>query len=203
MFRLPADPAALTVYEIDLPDMIAARETLLAEVADLPILRREVLGLNLELEDLPQRLLEETSFCPTQPTIALFEGVSMYLNAQVNHRILAALGSVLQHPESRLGLDLVAETVVSRNTDFAEARELIDGMRDLGEPFLFGISDPATYFASQGYEVLDQAPANCYRHEQPAALFDLYRFLIVRHVMHSDSPMAFDEMWRCWSVTFR
>ncbi len=183
MARLPIDRAAVTVYEVDLADMITARETVLADLPDFPLLRRETAEINLEIEDLAERIVASTSFSPKHPSIVIMEGVSVYLDAATNKRVLASLRRLLQHPHSRLALDIVAEEVASGSTSFPDLRNFVEGMRELGEPFLFGVSDPAEYFKRHHYRIDAQIPSNHYRRESPDELYAVYNFFVV-------SPLA-------------
>ena len=181
--RLPIDRTAVSVYEVDLTDMIAAREALLAELQNFPVLRRETAGINLELENLAERIVTSTSFSPKHPCIVLMEGVSFYLDEATNGSVLASLHCLMQHPHSRLALDVVTQEVVTGNTHFLDIHNFVEGMRELGEPFLFGISDPTEYFRHHGYRIQSKIPSNYYRKETPDELYAVYNFLVV-------SPLA-------------
>lgn len=178
--RLPIDRMAVSVYEVDLTDMIAAREALLAELPGFPLLRRETAGVNLELEDIAERVINCTSFSPKHPCIVLMEGVSFYLDAAVNGRVLASLRRLMLHSNSRLALDVVAEEVVTGSTVYPDIHNFVEGMRELGEPFLFGITDTTEFFRQHGYKIEAKIPSNYYRREAPDTLYAVYNFLVVR-----------------------
>jgi methyltransferase (TIGR00027 family) len=186
MARLPIDRTAVTVYEVDLADMIAARDAIIADLPNFPQLRRETAGINLEIEDVAERIVACTAFSPKDPAIVLMEGVSVYLNAETNEGVLASLRRLLQHPRSRLVVDIVAEEVASGSTCFPDIRSFVEGMRELGEPFLFGVSNPTEYFKRHRYRIDAQVPSNYYRGESPDELYAVYNFFIV-------SPLALPD----------
>ena len=151
----------------------------MADLPDFPLYAARDSGINLEIEDLAERIVASTSFSPKHPSIVIMEGVSVYLDAATNGRVLASLRRLLQHPRSRLVLDTVSDEVASGSTSFPDLRNFVEGIRELGEPFLFGVSDPAEYFQRHYYRIDAQIPSNYYRRESPDELYAVYNFFVV------------------------
>jgi methyltransferase (TIGR00027 family) len=179
--RLLGAGSDVTVFELDLPIMLTDRLKVLATLGPVPALARVSVAINLEVEDLADRLLASGRFEPTQPTLFIVEGLSMYFDAGVNRRIFSALRRMLQHPESRLWTDIVAQAVIAGTTGLTEVEAFVRGMEALGEPFIFGVDDPIQYFTEVGYATASVTPSDAYRRaEHPDPVFALYRFCLLR-----------------------
>jgi methyltransferase (TIGR00027 family) len=102
-FRLPW-PDRLRLYEVDLPELLAFKERVIAEHTARPACERMVVGADLR-DDWPASLLE-AGFRPDEPTVWLAEGLLMFLRPEDNDRLLARIGSLCA-PGSRLALEHV------------------------------------------------------------------------------------------------
>ncbi len=167
-------------YELDLPEMVAERERVIA-AADLPTVDRTTVPINLLCESPTDVLLNRTGFDVSRPVFIVYEGCSMYFEDDVAHEILARLGELAgRHPDSRLWFDLVSEVVGSGETENPAIRPFLDGMAVMGEPFVFGHDDPAALLAHAKLEVVSETPSDAYRPELASEIYDHYRFVLAR-----------------------
>jgi methyltransferase (TIGR00027 family) len=100
-FRL-AWPDKVGLFELDLPEMLAFKEPVLAAQHAVPQCERVVLPADLR-EDWPATLAT-VGFQPTQPTAWLAEGLLIYLSAEEAARLLTAVGE-LSAPGSQLAFE--------------------------------------------------------------------------------------------------
>ena len=116
--RLADHLSGVTVFELDLPVMLAERqqaierwEKELGTVAKAP--ERHQISVDFLVDDVGNRLNEHFAFSDTALTLVIYEGCSMYFDEQQNQRILIAVRKRLTHPESRLWMDYVTPAVIS------------------------------------------------------------------------------------------
>jgi methyltransferase (TIGR00027 family) len=100
-YRLPWT-SDVTVYELDLPEVLGYKATRLKEVGLACTHRLLGADLTQSWED----LLLEAGYCPETPSIWLIEGLLMYLSLAQVHTLLASVSSLASHG-SHLGLDLI------------------------------------------------------------------------------------------------
>jgi methyltransferase (TIGR00027 family) len=100
-FRL-AWPDKVGLFELDLPEMLAFKEPVLAAQHAVPQCERVVLPADLR-EDWPATLAT-VGFQPTRPTAWLAEGLLIYLSAEEAARLLTAVGE-LSAPGSQLAFE--------------------------------------------------------------------------------------------------
>jgi methyltransferase (TIGR00027 family) len=100
-FRL-AWPDKVRLFELDLPEMLAFKEPVLAAQHAVPQCERVVLPADLR-EDWPATLAT-VGFQPTRPTAWLAEGLLIYLSAEEAARLLTAVGE-LSAPGSQLAFE--------------------------------------------------------------------------------------------------
>lgn len=107
-FRLPW-PDGVRVFELDLPEVFAFKETVLAECDAAPNCERAVVPVDLRGHWAAE--LVTAGFDRTAPTAWLAEGLLLYLTADEAARLLTEAGE-LSMPDSRLSFehDTVAET---------------------------------------------------------------------------------------------
>lgn len=99
-FRLPW-PRGVRFFELDLPEVLAFKERVLAEQSAVPACRRTALAVDLR-EDWAA-LLTGAGFDPQARTVWLMEGLLIYLTSQEVVRLLATVRA-LSAPGSRLAL---------------------------------------------------------------------------------------------------
>ena len=105
--------------------MLAEREKLLGRIEDLPHLQRKAIGINLKLEDLASRLIEN-GFDPAAPSFFVLEGASMYFQEAVNEKIFHSLHRLMDNIDSFLWVDIVAKSVIDGATGFPEIEEFLE-----------------------------------------------------------------------------
>ena len=152
-YRLLNGDRHVRVFELDLPYMLAEREKLLGRIEDLPHFQRKAIGINLKLEDLASRLIEN-GFDPAAPSFFVLEGASMYFQEAVNEKIFHSLHRLMDNIDSFLWVDIVAKSVIDGATGFPEIESFLSRMEKLGEPFIFGVEDPRFTFRSWGLKSL-------------------------------------------------
>ncbi|MEY9872580.1 methyltransferase (TIGR00027 family) [Streptacidiphilus sp. MAP12-33] len=94
-------PDGVTLFELDLPEMVAFKEGVLADVGAHPRVERQVVTVDLR-EDWATPL-RAAGFDPGQPTAWLVEGLLVYLEAADAAALLERIGN-LSAPGSRLSL---------------------------------------------------------------------------------------------------
>jgi methyltransferase (TIGR00027 family) len=182
-FRMLAEHPEVTVFELDLPTMLTVREEALAAVADLPGVRRRAVPIDLERQDVAEALLATGEFDLTLVTFVIFEGGTMYFDAETNRRIFASLWRLLDNPDSTLWTDFVSRPVVDGTTGYAEVEGFLREMGRLGEPFVFGLDNPSPYFAELGYEAVRSRGSDWYLREHDDPLFAHYHFHVLRRAL--------------------
>jgi methyltransferase (TIGR00027 family) len=100
-FRL-AWPPGVRLFELDLPEVLAFKQRVLAGEGAVPRCARTVLAVDLR-GDWPAELTG-AGFAPAEPTAWLAEGLLIYLSASEAARLLAAVGQ-LSAPGSQLALE--------------------------------------------------------------------------------------------------
>lgn len=79
-------PAGMHLYEIDLPDVLAFKERVLAEQAATARCRRQPVAADLDQDWVPE--LSEAGFARDMPTVWIAEGLFVYLGADVVETLL-------------------------------------------------------------------------------------------------------------------
>jgi methyltransferase (TIGR00027 family) len=178
-YRLLNGQRHIQVFELDLPYMLAEREKLLARIEDLPDLQLKAVGINLKLEDLASRLIEN-GFDPAARSFFILEGASMYFEEAVNEKIFHSLRRLMGNIDSLLWVDIVAKSVIDGITGFPEIESFLSRMEKLGEPFIFGVENAAIYFSKFGFEIASRTPSDAYRREVNDPVFRVYEFFLLR-----------------------
>ncbi|MFT5584646.1 MAG: methyltransferase (TIGR00027 family) [Cognaticolwellia sp.] len=177
-FRLALGRSDVRFFELDLPDMLAERERLIAGM-ELPEVQRVGVPVNLLFKSPLQALVERSDFDPNAPVFVSYEGCSMYFEGDDGERILGGLSELVQgHPASRLWLDLISESVACGRADNASEKAFLDGMAKLGEPFVFGADDAGALLADFGLRVLNETRSDAFRPQPDVGVFRHYRFVL-------------------------
>lgn len=138
-------PVGTTVFELDQPSVIAAKDALLAD--DDPLCARVPIGIDLA-DDWPVAL-QSAGFDASAPTAWLIEGLLQYLDEAAVHLLieridaLSAAGSVLCY-------DVVGRSLL----EAPFMAELLKSMADNGAPWLFGTDDPAELVRPYGWSAV-------------------------------------------------
>ncbi len=166
-FRLPGMDR-VRVFELDHPATQAAKRRALhhrvesaAHVTFVPV----VFGV-----DDPGRALTASGFKIGAPALALWEGVTNYLDREAVDATFGMLASVLG-PGSLVLFTYVDARILDGSADFAGAQTTISAVRRVGEPFTFGFvpSDLPAYLAARGFELLsDERVSDVARRFYPA-----------------------------------
>ena len=142
-FRLPW-PDGTTVFELDLPDMVAFKDTVLQGSAATPSAIRHVVPADLTADW--TTALADAGFDPEAPTAWLVEGLLVYLTSDDAARLLEAIaqlsaaGSRLSCEQGRSAMQLAAQ---SAEAGASEATKLWQG----------GIEDIPGWLAEHGWSV--------------------------------------------------
>jgi methyltransferase (TIGR00027 family) len=142
-FRLPW-PDGTTIFEVDLPEMLAFKNDVLAARASTPTAERVAVVADLTA-DWPAEV-RAAGFDPALPTAWLVEGLLVYLTEADAGRLLetigqlSAAGSRLSCEQGRSALQLAAQ---SSETGASEATQLWQG----------GIEDIPGWLADHGWSV--------------------------------------------------
>ena len=126
-FRLPW-PDGTTVFEVDLPEMVAFKNDVLSANGSVPTTKRVPVTADLTL-DWPSAM-SAAGYDPTQPTAWLIEGLLVYLTHDDASRLLetvanlSAPGSRLSCEQGRSAMQLAAQ---SGESGASEATKLWQG----------------------------------------------------------------------------
>jgi methyltransferase (TIGR00027 family) len=150
-FRHARSNPAMKVFELDLPEMLIERERVLKQSDFNVNLERHTISADFLKDDIAQSLLSNSRFDPTQKTVFVFEGCSMYFQQHINERILRSIQSLMQHPDSKVWCDFVDEGIVNGDAKHPQIAEFLNAMEDLGESFIFGKTDPAKFLTDLGF----------------------------------------------------
>lgn len=142
-FRL-SWPSGTSVFELDLPELLSFKETVVAASELVPACSRVVVPVDLR-SDWASVLLA-AGFSPTLPTAWVAEGLMQYLSAAENDRLLATISS-LSVPGSMFAFDHM-ETAASQDAVVAEVSARV---REMGASFASGLDDPGRWLASHGW----------------------------------------------------
>lgn len=154
-------PAGVALYEVDLPELFAFKESVVAGFEEPPGCKRVPVPADLR-EAWPDPLTA-AGFDPAEPTAWVVEGVLIYLPVADNDRLLAAVGD-LSAPGSRLALDHMNHT----GDDRAAVRETSAQVRKMGAAFQSAMDDPVGWLAGHGWHAtVDRVPAMAVAYGRP------------------------------------
>jgi methyltransferase (TIGR00027 family) len=142
-FRLPW-PDGTSVFEVDLPEMLAFKEDVLAHTAGDPSARRAAVAADLTA-DWPSALTW-AGFDPARPTAWLVEGLLVYLSATDAGRLLETIGQ-LSAPGSRLSCEQ------GRSAMQLAAQSAESGASSAAALWQGGIEDIPGWLADHGWSV--------------------------------------------------
>lgn len=175
-FRLLEHAPHVHTFELDLPHMVEDRASLLGRLDDLPAIRRTQVPFDLRLQTVAEALTSGHGFDPSETTVFVVEGVSMYLTPDRFDRLVTGIRDLLNGRGSVLWIDLVSRAVIDGRTGFESAVGFVESMQRLGEPFLFGLDDPADYFAERGLTVRRHVRSSDYHDSASDPVFEHYGF---------------------------
>jgi methyltransferase (TIGR00027 family) len=141
-------PEGSRVYEIDQPEVIAAKGRVLADA--VPRCTRVAIGVNLA-DDWPERLAAE-GFDRHARTTWFVEGLLQYLERPAVERLFARIDDLSASGSVAL-YDVVGQTMLSSHLLTATKQTMVE----LGAPWLFGTDEPAALLASWNAVVTEPA----------------------------------------------
>lgn len=178
-YRLSEELPNVTWFELDLPVMLEERQRVISEFPSPPTVQRRPIGMDLLNSRMAELLTSHPDFDAEQPTLIIYEGCSMYFDADANRTILDDCKSILKNPASRLWCDMVTRAVVDGNSANPNVENFLKGMEDLGERFIFGEDHPRAFLLACGYEAVEVTSAAEYL-DSTDTVFDLYHFNVAR-----------------------
>jgi O-methyltransferase involved in polyketide biosynthesis len=144
-FRLDWPPGT-RLYEMDLPEVLDAKEDVTYKAGAKPNCERHTVGVDLREAAWPEALLA-CGYQPERPSVWLIEGLLYYLTRTAVHGLLEKVGAVTE-AGSLLGLD-----VMNRGLFFSPmAWPMQVALARRGAPGRFGTNDPETLMARHGWE---------------------------------------------------
>jgi methyltransferase (TIGR00027 family) len=143
-FRLPLSAEA-TVFELDLPELLAQKQVVLDQEHAEPRCHRVVVPADLADDGWPQALTNE-GFDHAAPAVVIAEGLSYYLTEDENAHLLVSLAG-LAAPGSRLGIDILSRDALENPTIVS----FLELMATRGIAWQFGTNDPAGFLAAHGW----------------------------------------------------
>lgn len=180
--RCAGDLRGATVFELDLPVMLAERqhvvERLEAQLGGaMRAPERYQIATDFLQDDVGQRLRDHFAFSETATTLVIYEGCSMYFDEQLNRRLLSSIRQRLKHPASRLWMDCVTPAVINEGTSDPNIHEFVNQMELIGEKFVYGPEDPETFLRSCGFVCVGNTTAQEFLGSVDPTLGE-YRFVI-------------------------
>ena len=139
-------PSRTRLYEMDLPEVLDAKEDVIDKAGAKPNCERLTVGVDLREATWPEALLAR-GYRPERPSVWLIEGLLYYLTRAAVHELLEKVGA-LTVTGSLLGLD-----VMNRGLFFSPvAWPMQVALARRGAPGRFGTNNPETLMARHGFE---------------------------------------------------
>lgn len=164
-------------FELDLAEMLEERSRVIAQMNAGHAIQRRMVAIDFKQDDVAECLLKHPEFDASLPTAFIYEGCSMYFDAEQNRQVLMSVRRAMGHTDSRLWCDLVSEAVVEGTTMIPEIAKFLAGMEALGEKFIFGVNHPADLLAQCGFSGSSVISAQQYLNNDDRA-FSTYRFAV-------------------------
>jgi methyltransferase (TIGR00027 family) len=134
-FRLDWPPGT-RLYEVDRPEVLAAKDEVLARAGARSACERHTLGADLSQPSWAEALLD-AGYEDREPSVWLVEGLLFYLTGDAVRKLLE-VAATLAVPRSLLGLDLVNRELLNSPT----MRPLLAAFTQRGASGSFGVNDP-------------------------------------------------------------
>ena len=138
-------PSQTRLYELDRPEVLAAKETVLTRTGVRPACERHAIGADLGHPSWSEALLG-AGYEAREPSVWLAEGLLFYMAEATVHLLLGTVGT-LTTPRSRLGVDLVNEELLRSPTMWP----LLSTFAWRGLVGCFGTNHPEALFAEHGW----------------------------------------------------
>ncbi|MEV4759495.1 SAM-dependent methyltransferase [Micromonospora sp. NPDC049559] len=151
-FRL-ALPADLTLFELESPEQLSAKQRVLDGAGLVPSCRRRAVGTDLRGQWLPELLA--AGYRPGEPCLWIAEGLLHYLDRSAADLLIATVTTVTA-PGSSLFFDVHGSLF---HHDPAHRRYL-RFLRGHGAPYAEGFDDPAGWLTGHGWRAEAYLPAD-------------------------------------------
>src|SRR5215217_2017991 len=145
-------PPQTRLYELDRPEVLAAKETVITRTGARPACERHAIGADLGRPSWSEALLE-AGYEAREPSVWLVEGLLFYMSEAAVHLLLDAVRA-LASPGSRLSADLVNEELLRSPTLWP----LLSTFAGRGLVGYFGANDPEALFAEHGWKAQATQP---------------------------------------------
>jgi methyltransferase (TIGR00027 family) len=139
-------PSQTRMYEMDLPEVLDAKDKMVEEAGAKPNCERRTVGVDLQQEAWPEALLA-AGYRPERPSVWVIEGLLFYLTRAAVHGLLQKV-SALTATGSLLGLDVMNRGLLF--SPLAWPQQVAFARR--GAPGLFGTDNPETLVAHHGWD---------------------------------------------------
>ena len=176
-FRLNL-PEGTRVFELDFPTVLIDRQRRLDEssIKDPAGVQRIQVPIDLRVTTALAALKDHIN--ATVPVFVAWEGMSMYFQEEEVRQVLGGIAPLLGNPRSRLWGDFVTEQAVVNSNVFPEVEAFMQGMRLLGEPFVFGSDSLEAFMESNGFACVEIAPSSVYFPETNDPVYSVYSFCV-------------------------
>jgi methyltransferase (TIGR00027 family) len=138
-------PEDATVFEVERPDVLSYKETVLNSMDAKAVAKRIV--VECDLRDDFRRALRSAGFLESKPTLFITEGLLPYLpNEETVLGLLTSIAGIAT-PGSMLALDTIGESYLKSPW----TQSFLDVMSKAGVPWQFGTDDPEKLLETAGF----------------------------------------------------
>lgn len=141
-------PDDTVLYELDHPELLAAKSQILPPEAYVPLCQRRIVPVDLTVDWVPAARAAGLEF--GRPTLWVAEGLFFFLPADAVRGLLTVIRD-LSGPGSVLIGDFVGAAALSNPL----ARAFLQVLAEDGNPWQFGTDDPEVFLRDVGWHVLD------------------------------------------------
>jgi methyltransferase (TIGR00027 family) len=160
-------PEGTRLFELDRPELLAAKQQVLDRLGARPRCDRRTAGVDFTAPTWGDALIG-AGFDATRPAVWIVEGLLPYLDAPAVHQIIARTAS-LAAPGSRLAADVVGRSFLE--SPWTQAFR--DAVAQDGAPWRFGTEEPEALFGEGGWHATATRPGD------PGANFGRWPFPVV------------------------
>jgi len=154
-------PDGVRVFELDLPELLGFKETVVAAQGVAPACSRVVVAADLRTDWAP--MLLAAGFDAALPTTWVAEGLLQYLSTAENQQLLGAIRA-LSAPGSRFAFDHMDASARDREV----VVDTLERIRSMGAEFEQSPDDPASWMAAHGWTTTtDRIPALAVAYGRP------------------------------------
>jgi methyltransferase (TIGR00027 family) len=176
-FRLRLPPGTV-IYELDLPTMLNERGRALAGAGAADIDGIQRIGIPADLRTTCLREILKDHIDPNEPVFVAWEGSTMYFEEHEVRKILLGVRSIFGNRASRLWADFVDHRAIAEPDVFPEVRAFMDGMKFLGEPFIFGPPNVNELFAENSFDLCEYVSSGSVLKNSADPVYGLYGFFV-------------------------